>query len=85
MQLWKWDLVLSNRWARVAQCMQLLNILVELAEDANEDKEQRVCVCVYYCSAVVCVCVFITAVPTLDECVCVFIAVVPITMLFAWG
>jgi hypothetical protein len=41
MQLWKWDLTLSNRQARVAKCMQLLNIQVELAEDVNEDKEQR--------------------------------------------
>jgi hypothetical protein len=41
MELWKWDLTLSNRWARVAKCMQLLNIPIELAEDANEDKEQR--------------------------------------------
>jgi hypothetical protein len=41
MELWKWDLTLSNRWARVAKCMQLLDIPVELAEDANEDKEQR--------------------------------------------
>jgi hypothetical protein len=41
MELWKWDLTISNRWARVAKCMQLLNIPIELAEDANEDKEQR--------------------------------------------
>jgi hypothetical protein len=41
MELWKWDLSLSNRWARVVKCMQLLNIPIELAEDANEDKEQR--------------------------------------------
>ena len=41
MELGKWDLTLSNKWARVAKCMQLLNIPVELAEDVNEDKEQR--------------------------------------------
>jgi hypothetical protein len=41
MELRKWDLTLSNRWARVAKCMQLLNIPVELADDANEDKEHR--------------------------------------------
>jgi hypothetical protein len=41
MGLWKWDLTLCNRWARVAKCMQLLNIPGEFAEDANEDKEQR--------------------------------------------
>jgi hypothetical protein len=35
MELWKWDLTQSNRWARVAKCMQLLNIPIELAEDAN--------------------------------------------------
>ena len=37
-ELWKWDLTLSNR-ARVAKCMQLLNIPVEIAGDANEEKE----------------------------------------------
>ena len=31
-ELWKWDLTLSNR-ARVAKCMQLLNIPVELEQD----------------------------------------------------
>ena len=31
MELWKWDLTLSNRWARVAKCMQLLNFPIELA------------------------------------------------------
>jgi hypothetical protein len=41
MELRTWDLTLSNRWARVAKCMQLLNIPGEFAEDANEDKEQR--------------------------------------------
>jgi hypothetical protein len=41
MELWQWDLTLSNRWARVAKCMQLLNIPIELAEDANANKEQR--------------------------------------------
>ena len=41
MHLWKWDLMLNNRWSRVEKCMQLLNIPVELAEDAHEDNEQR--------------------------------------------
>jgi hypothetical protein len=39
MELWKWDLKLGNKWARVAKCMQLLNIPVEIAGDANEEKE----------------------------------------------
>ena len=41
MELWKCDLTLGNRWARVAKCMQLLSIPVELAEDAYEDNERR--------------------------------------------
>ena len=35
------DFTLSNRWARVAKCMQLLDIAVEIAGDANENKERR--------------------------------------------
>jgi hypothetical protein len=37
--MWKWDLTLgNNRWARVAKCSQLLNIPVEMAGDANEER-----------------------------------------------
>ena len=38
MEMWKWDLTLGNRWARVAQCSQLLNIPVEMAGDSNEER-----------------------------------------------
>jgi hypothetical protein len=40
MELGKWDLTLSNKWARV-EVHATANIPVELAGDANEDKEQR--------------------------------------------
>jgi hypothetical protein len=36
--MWKWDLTLGNRWARVAKCSQLL-IPVEMAGDANEERQ----------------------------------------------
>ena len=38
MEMWKWDLTLGNRWARVAKCLQLLSIPVEMAGDANKDR-----------------------------------------------
>jgi hypothetical protein len=36
--MWKWDLTLGNRWARVAKCWQLLNIPVKIAGDASEER-----------------------------------------------
>jgi hypothetical protein len=38
MEMWKWDLTLGNRWARIAKCSQLLNIPVEMARDAYEER-----------------------------------------------
>jgi hypothetical protein len=38
MEMWKWDLTLGNRWARVAKCSQLLNIPVEMSGDGNEER-----------------------------------------------
>jgi hypothetical protein len=37
MEMWKWDSTLDNRWARVAKCLQLLNIPVEMPGDTKED------------------------------------------------
>jgi hypothetical protein len=37
----KWDLTLGNRWARVAKCLQLLSIPVEMAGDANKEVTAR--------------------------------------------
>jgi hypothetical protein len=31
MELWTWDHTLGNKWARVAKCMHLLSIPVEIA------------------------------------------------------
>ena len=38
MEMWKWDLTLGNRWARVAKCSQLLNIPVEMSGDGSEER-----------------------------------------------
>jgi hypothetical protein len=42
MEMWKWDSTLGNRWARVAKCSQLLNILVEMPGDTKETLQVRV-------------------------------------------
>jgi hypothetical protein len=41
MELWKWDRMLSYQWARVAKCMQMLNIQVDMAGDTKENREER--------------------------------------------
>jgi hypothetical protein len=40
-EVWKWDLTLSNRWARLAKCMHRLDIPVEFVGDTNETEERR--------------------------------------------
>jgi hypothetical protein len=41
MEVWKWDLTISNRWARLAKCMHSFDIPVECVGDTNETEERR--------------------------------------------